>query len=49
MQETYGEMLKEMVEYALEHGASQSALHEVFYEVQGALPPAPHEGRQGRL
>jgi hypothetical protein len=25
-------MLKEMVEYALEHGASQSALHEVFYE-----------------
>jgi IS605 OrfB family transposase len=28
----YKEMLREMVEYALEHGASQSTLHEVFYE-----------------
>jgi IS605 OrfB family transposase len=32
IENAYREMLKEMVEYALKHGASQSTLHEVFYE-----------------
>jgi N-acyl-L-homoserine lactone synthetase len=32
IEDAYRGMLKEMVEYALEHGASQSTLHKVFYE-----------------
>jgi IS605 OrfB family transposase len=32
IEDAYREMLKEMVDYALKHGASQSTLHEVFYE-----------------
>jgi hypothetical protein len=32
VENSYEEMLKEMVEYALKHGASQSTLHEAFYE-----------------
>ena len=32
IEDAYREMLKEMVEYALKHGASQSTLHKVFYE-----------------
>ena len=31
IESTYREMLKEMVEYAVEHKASQSTLHRVFY------------------
>jgi len=36
IEDAYREMLKEMVEYALKHGASQSTLHEVFYERLGS-------------
>jgi IS605 OrfB family transposase len=32
VEDVYKEMLKEMVDYALKHGASQSTLHKVFYE-----------------
>jgi hypothetical protein len=32
IENAYKEMLKEMVEYALKHGASQSTLHEAFYK-----------------
>jgi IS605 OrfB family transposase len=32
IENAYREMLKEMVDYALKHGASQSTLHKVFYE-----------------
>jgi len=31
IESAYREMLKEMVEYAVEHKASQSTLHRVFY------------------
>jgi IS605 OrfB family transposase len=42
IENAYKEMLREMVGYALEHSASQSTLHEVFYErFRGRFPRLP--------
>ena len=48
IENAYKEMLREMVEYALEYGASQSTLHEVFYEkFRGRFPWLPTRAVKG--
>jgi hypothetical protein len=41
--ETYRSMLQEMLGYALEHRASYSTLHRIFYSRFREISMAPHE------